>query len=479
MAHTYNPVTPELVEELKKVVGDHYVKTDEEYLEQYQTDEEGNPHFFKKPEVVVFPGTTEEVAAIVKLANKYMVPITPRSAGTGVACGAIPIYHGMVVELDRMNKILKLDADNFYAVCQTGVFTGQLQAEAKKAGVMYAGDPSSAESCQIGGNVANNAGGNRAVRYGTTRDQIYALKVVTPTGDIVDVGARLKKCSTGLCLEQLFAGSEGTLGIITEVTVKLRPLPPYAFNMVCVFKTDKEAFALPNKILKAGIDPTSIEYMGNSAIDMTVKYLNNMNQHMEFPHVDEGCCYVIVTVESFDQDESDRKMEKLCDLAEANGSIDEFEADERVWVLRKQFAEAARDIDKMFQTEDFVVPLDKIAEMTAQIPELEKKYNLYTVTVAHIGDGNIHVLPLNKYGLTPEEWFKTIKAFHADLFPRVYALGGKMSGEHGIGYKKLEEFARCTPDGEVKMIKAIKQALDPNNIMNPGKLVDINGDFIA
>lgn len=189
MEHKYNPVTPELVEELKKVVGDRYVKTDEEYLEQYQTDEEGNPHFFKKPEVVVFPGTTEEVAEVVKLANKFLVPITPRSAGTGVACGAIPIYHGMVVELQRMNKILKLDADNFYAVCQTGVFTGQLQAEARKAGVMYAGDPSSAESCQIGGNVANNAGGNRAVRYGTTRDQIYALKVVTPTGDIVDVGA--------------------------------------------------------------------------------------------------------------------------------------------------------------------------------------------------------------------------------------------------------------------------------------------------
>lgn len=471
----YNPVTPELVEALKKVVGDRYVKTDEEYLEQYQTDEEGNPHFFKKPEVVVFPGTTEEVAGVVKLANQYLVPITPRSAGTGVACGAIPIYHGIVVELQRMNQILKLDADNLYAVVQTGVFTGQLQAEARAHGVMYAGDPSSAESCQIGGNVANNAGGNKAVRYGTTRDQIYALKVVTPIGDIVDVGARLKKCSTGLALEQLFAGSEGTLGIITEVTVKLRPLPPFSFNMVCVFADDEKAFALPNKILKAGIEPTSIEYMGNSAIDMTCKYLDNM----EMPHVKEGCCYVIVTVETFNQEESDRKMELLCQLAEDNGSLDEFEADDRIWKVRKEFAEAARDIDKMFQTEDFVVPLDRIAEMVAQIPELQEKYHLYAVTVAHIGDGNIHVLPLNKYGLSPEDWFKTIKAFHADLFPRVYALGGKMSGEHGIGYKKLEEFARCTPDGEVKLIKAIKHALDPNNIMNPGKLVDMNGDFIA
>ena len=374
----------------------------------------------------------------------------------------------MVVELQRMNKILKLDADNFYAVCQTGVFTGQLQAEARKAGVMYAGDPSSAESCQIGGNVANNAGGNRAVRYGTTRDQIYALKVVTPTGDIVDVGARLKKCSTGLCLEQLFAGSEGTLGIITEVTVKLRPLPPYSFNMVCVFNTDKEAFALPNKILKAGIDPTSIEYMGNSAIDMTCKYLDNM----DMPHVKEGCCYVIVTVESFDQDESDRKMEKLCDLAEANGSIDEFEADQRIWTLRKQFAEAARDIDRMFQTEDFVVPLDKIAQAIDELSAEAQQYPFRVFTLAHAGDGNLHFAIL-KGELSDEEWEQALDAFHEKAYRYIYALGGKLSGEHGIGAKKVKQLARLADPGELYMMETIKKALDPLDILNPGKVLEV------
>ncbi len=469
MATAFNPVTPELLDELRNVLGERNVKTSEDYLTAYQTDEEGNSYYFHKPEVVVFPTTTEQVAEVVKLANKYLVPITPRSAGSGVACGAIPVYHGIVVELERMNQILVFDADNMYATCQTGVLTGDLQAEAKKHGLLYAGDPSSAESCQIGGNVANNAGGNKAVKYGTTRHQIYSLKVVTPTGDIVTVGARLQKCSTGLCLEQLIAGSEGTLGIITEVTLRLRPLPPYSFNMVCVFKTDDEAFALPNKILKAGIDPTSIEFMDNEALKLTCNFLD-----MQMPHVDDGCDYVIVTVETFNEEELDRKMEQLCDLAEANGSIDEFEADARIWKLRKQFAEAARDKDKMFQTEDFVVPLDKIADITKLIPELREKYGLYCVTVAHIGDGNIHVLPLNVDGLSPEEWFEKIKAFHRDLFPRVYALGGKMSGEHGIGYKKLEEFAKCTPAGELNMIKAIKKALDPNNIMNPGKIIDID-----
>ena len=452
MASHYNPVTPELIAKLKAVAGDKNVRCDEETLTQYQTDEEGNPHYFRKPEVVVFPETTEQVAAIVKLANEFLVPITPRAAGTNVACGAIPIYHGIVLEVEKMNKILDLNEEALYCTAQCGVSTNDLQAAARARGLLYAGDPSSSENCAIGGNVANNAGGNKAVKYGTTRNQIYSVKVVTPTGDILTAGARLQKCSTGLALEQLFAGSEGALGIITEVTVKLRPLPPYSFNMVCVF---------------------NLEYMDNEAIAMTSKFLD-----MTFPHVEDGGCYVIVTVESFYEDDIDRKMEKLVELAEANGSVDEFEADARIWKLRKQFAEAARAIDKMFQTEDFVVPLDKIPEMTAQIPGLTKKYGLYCVTCAHIGDGNIHVLPLNREGLTPDEWFDKIKAFHADLFPRVYALGGKMSGEHGIGFKKLEEFARNTPAAELKVIKAIKKALDPNNIMNPGKLVDMNGDFV-
>ena len=317
--------------------------------------------------------------------------------------------------------------------------------------------------------MATNAGGNKAVKYGTTRNQIYGMKVVTPTGDIVNIGGRLQKCSTGYCLEQLFCGSEGTLGIITEVTLKLRPLPPYKFDLVSIFKTDDEAFTLPNKLLKAGIEPTSIEYMDNEALKISSNYCD-----ITLPHVDEGVCYVIVTVETFDEDELDRKMEKAGDVCEACGAVDVIAADERIWGCRRQFAEAARDIDIMFVAEDFVVPLDKIAEITSKLPALKEKHGLYTVTVAHIGDGNIHVLPLNKDGLSPEGWMEKMEAFHADLFKEVYALGGKMSGEHGVGYKKLKEFKRHTPEGERNIIKAIKKALDPNNIMNPSKIVDID-----
>ena len=463
---TFNKVTDELVQELKSVLGEKGVTVDPEKLDVYKTDEEGNSYWFHTPEVVVFPETTEQVAEVVKLANKYLVPITPRAAGSGVACGAIPVHGGMVMELNRMDKILKIDTDNMYAVVQTGVRTSVIQKTVNEYGLLYAGDPCSADSCQIGGNVATNAGGNKAVKYGTTRNQIYGMKVVTPTGDIVDVGARLQKCSTGYCLEQLICGSEGTLGIVTEVTLKLRPLPPYKFDLVAIFKEDEKGFALPNKILKAGLEPTSIEYMDNKALSMCSKFCK-----VSLPHVDEGCCYVIITVETFDEDELDKKMEKLSDLCDAMGAVDVIQADDRIWGCRRQFAEAARDIDIMFVAEDFVVPLEHIAEITSKIPGLEEKHGIYSVTSAHIGDGNIHVLPLNNKGLSPEEWFNKIKAFHHDLFPRVYALGGKMSGEHGIGFKRLDYMEKYTDPVELELMKSIKRAIDPNWILNPGKVI--------
>ncbi len=461
-------VTPELIEQLKAIVGEKYVYTDKDKLEPYSHDEVTDPHYMKEPQVVVLPANTEEVAKVVKLCYDNDTVMVPRAAGTGLAAGAVATFGGVIISIERMNKILEIDKQNMVCVTEPGVTTAVLQEEVQKEGLFYGGDPCSGDSCFIGGNVATNAGGNKAVKYGTTRNQIYGMKIVTPTGDIVDVGARLQKCSTGYCLEQLICGSEGTLGVVTEITLKLRPLPPYKFDLVAIFNEDAKAFALPNKILKAGIEPTSIEYMDNKALKMCSNFCK-----VTLPHVEENCCYVIITVESFDEDELDKKMEKISDLCDDMGAVDVIQADDRIWGCRRQFAEAARDIDIMFVAEDFVVPLDKIAEITAEVPGLEEKHGIYTVTSAHIGDGNIHVLPLNKDGLSPEDWMKKMAGFHEDLFEKVYALGGKMSGEHGIGYKKLVDFKRCTPPGEYKMIRAIKKALDPNDILNPAKIVDL------
>jgi glycolate oxidase len=224
----YNPVTEDVVKALKAAVGDKFVKTDAETLDKYKLDENLDPTFWRMPEVVVSAANTEEVAKVMKIANEYKVPVTPRSAGTSVSCGAIPTYHGIVLLMERMDKILEINEEGMYMVVEAGVRTIDIQKAANEKGLMYAGDPCSAESCLIGGNLATNAGGNKAVRYGTTRHQVYSVEVVLPSGKVTTLGATLKKCSTGFCLDQLIIGSEGTLGIITKATLKLVPLAPYS-----------------------------------------------------------------------------------------------------------------------------------------------------------------------------------------------------------------------------------------------------------
>ncbi|WP_371367844.1 putative FAD-linked oxidoreductase [Sporomusa rhizae] len=466
--YQYNKVTGELIQELILVLGDRFVTTDPEKLEVYKTDEESNPKYHHLPEVVVFPENTEQVAAVVKLANKYTVPITPRCAGTSLAGGAIPVHGGIVLVLERMNKIVEFNEEGMYAVVQAGVRTAEVQAKAKRHGLLYAGDPCSSDSCQIGGNMATNAGGNKAVKYGTTRDQVYALEMVTPTGEIVNVGARLQKRSTGYALEKLIVGSEGTLGIVTQATLKLRPLAPYHIDILAIFTDNEKALSLPNRILKAGVDPTSIEYMDNQAINCCGKYIK-----VDLPWADKDGIYVIITIEAFDEDDIDKKSEILDELCANVGAVEMLIADEeRIWKARRNYGEAARDASLVYYAEDFVVPLDKIYEAVNCLPELEKKYGIATMTVAHIGDGNIHT-DLMKFNIPDEEWDEKVKAFHNDLFPVIYGLGGRLSGEHGIGSKRVKDMKKYADPVELQIMISIKKALDPKGILNPGKMFDL------
>ena len=280
----YNSVTPEFIDELKTLLGEKYVKTDADTLDRYKTDEEADERCFHLPDVVVIPANAEEIAGVVKLCNKYLFPLTVRGGGTGIVDGAIADKGGVVLLMERLNKIIELNKEGLYMVAQAGVRTLDIQAAAKAENLLYAGDPSSSDSCQIGGNLATNAGGIKAVRYGVTRNQVYAVQIVTPYGDIVDLGSPLKKCSTGYCMEQLVIGSEGTLGIITQVTLKLQPLPPYKIDMLAIFHDPMAAIGVVPQLVKAGIDPTSIEYMDNPNVRTTSEYL-------ELPgatHVEDG-----------------------------------------------------------------------------------------------------------------------------------------------------------------------------------------------
>lgn len=295
----FKSLTEAALQELQGVVGAEYVLTAADKLDQYKTDEETNPAYFHLPEAVVLPGTAEEAAAVVKLANRYEFPITVRSAGTSLAGGAIPVYGGVVLLMERLNHILELNVEAQYMVVEAGVLTKDVQEAANAKGLLYAGDPCSADSCLIGGNIATNAGGSKAVRYGTTRNQVYAVEVVMPTGEIVEMGARLQKKTTGYCLEQLLIGSEGTLGIITKATLKLQPLPPYRFDLLAIFTDVDRAIDLVPKVLQAGIAPTSVEFMDNSFVRSTNDFCET-----RLPHYEDGN-YVIITVETLTEEELD------------------------------------------------------------------------------------------------------------------------------------------------------------------------------
>ena len=461
----FNPVTEAVLEALRLTLGTAYVKTDAETLEKYKTDDEVLPRYHHLPEVVVLPGSTEEVAAVMKIANEFLVPVTPRSGGTSVACGAIPVFGGIVMLMERMNRILELNTDAMYMVVEAGARTVEIQQEANKVGFLYAGDPCSAESCLIGGNLATNAGGNKAVRYGTTRHQVYSVECVLPTGEIVNFGGRLKKCSTGYCLDQLIIGSEGTLGIVTKATLKLLPLCPYRLDVLAVFTDLKKAVTLVPNLLKAGLNPTSVEFMDNSFVRVGCDFTGIM-----LPHYEDGL-YLIVTLETFTEDELELKMEQLEKLCEASGAVEILEADERLWTVRRSCQEASKRLSRVCTDDDLVVPVDKIAICIEHLNEIAKDYHFRLMCLAHAGDGNLHFRIL-KMDMADEAWERELASFHEYAYGYVYSLGGRLSGEHGIGAKKIRELEVFCDPVELAVMKTIKRALDPNNVLNPGKLIN-------
>lgn len=464
----YTKISQEILAKLQALVGAQNVVTDKEQLVLYSHDEVTDPAYHHLPEAVVFAENTQQVAAVVKLANEYKFPVVPRGAGTGLACGAVPIYGGVVLSLEKMNKIIEINADAMYAVVEPGVRTSDLQAAAAAKGVFYAGDPCSGDSCFIGGNVATNAGGNRAVKYGTTRHQVYAIEVVNPTGHIVQLGARLQKQTTGYCLDQLVIGSEGTLGIITQITVKLMPLPKYSMDLLAVFESPEAAIATVNKLIKGGITPTCVEYMDNITLKSVERYLGTSLQGS-----DKGN-YLIVEVEGTSEDDLDEKACLMDEICSENGAGDVLVAEhEKIWQARKAFAEAVRAESLIVCKEDVVCPVDQEPALLAEILRLAEKYSLVTRIASHAGDGNIHLNILKQEAEAYADWDARVKANQQELYRFIYAHGGRLSGEHGIGAKRKQLMEEFTNPDELEMMRAIKKALDPNNILNPGKIFDL------
>ncbi|WP_425058932.1 putative FAD-linked oxidoreductase [Sporomusa carbonis] len=463
----YNQVSEATVAALKSIVGDKNVITDPDKLITYSQDEVTDSRYQHTPEVVVFPESTEQVAEIVKLANRELIPVTPRGAGTGLAAGAAPMYGGIVLCLEKMDKILEVNADHMYMVVEPGVKTQDVQKAANEVGLLYAGDPSSGENCFIGGNIATNAGGNKAVKYGTTRHQVYSIEIVTPTGEITELGGLLNKSTSGYCLEQLVMGSEGTLGIITKATLKLVPLPQHKMDFLAVFPDAESAIDTVYKLIKAGIDPTSLEYMDNGAVNVCARYLKE-----GLPYQEEGN-YLIITVESNTEDELDDKAVKIDEICNENGAIATLVPDsKKIWAARKAFGDANREESYIHSPEDMVVPVKHLPYAMKEYAKICEKHSAIGRTVSHAGDGNVH-LTILQGNISAEEWPTKIDEILHDLLEFTYSIGGRMSGEHGIGSKRKKWMHKFTDPVQLKIMQSIKKAMDPNLILNPGTIFDV------
>lgn len=465
---SYNPVSDNILNKLKSLIGDKYVYTDKDKMEPYSHDEVTDPKYVKQPEAVVLPASTEEVAAIVKLANDANIPIVARGAGTGLASGAVPFKGGIVLSLERMNKILEFDSENMIMVVEPGVTTADVQKAANEKGFLYAGDPCSGDSSFIGGNVATNAGGNKAIKYGTTRQQVNGVEVVTADGDIVTLGGKCKKDSTGYSLVHLMIGSEGTLGIITKAYLKLVPLAKNTMDLLAVFPDLESAIGIVPKILEKGITPVSVEFMDNASIQTCETFLNE-----KLPNSENGY-YIIVAIEGDNEELLEDQCATIDELCMENGAMTVLVADpNKIWKARKAFAEADRARSFIFSMEDLVVPMTEIPGAVQKIAELGKKYDITIHCAGHAGDGNIHANIL-KDQISDEEWNEKLPKLQEEIYTLVYSLGGKLSGEHGIGYKRVPLMEKFVNPTELKMMKAIKEALDPKNILNPDKVVKLS-----
>lgn len=470
----YNPVTPKIVDELKQIVGPkHVIYGDEEKLQPYSHDEVPGAEYAHMPEVVVRPRTTEEIAAIMKLANREMIPVTPRGAGSGLSGGAVPIYGGIVMLFDRMNQILELDRENMMIVVEPGVITNDINEFLKGHKLFYAGYPMSIETCYIGGNVAENAGGGKAIKYGVTGRYVTGLEVVTPKGDIIQLGGKLVKDVTGYNIIQLMVGSEGTLGIFTKITLKLLPLPKAQVDLLCLFKTSQEAIRVIPKIeAEGGIIPTAIEFMDKKSINAACEYLNETIAYQE------AGAMLLITVDSPDEQQVEREYESIGQLCLDAGAIEVYVADnattsERVWKVRRNIGEAYNVISRRQSGEDIVVPPASIAVMVAKLEELSDKYDVMIPCFGHAGDGNLHARIVSQPTWSDEKWRKTLPKIFNELYQLTADVGGRISGEHGIGYKRKNYLPYVVSENYIDMLRAIKRALDPNHVLNPGKIFNL------
>jgi glycolate oxidase len=455
---------PDLLNQLRAIAGDAYVRVDEDARASYGVDalKRGHP-----ADAVVLPANATEIAAIVRACVAHRVPFVPRGAGTGYTGGAVPIQGGVVVSLERMNRILEIDEENLVAVVEPNVITGDLQQAVEQVGLFYPPDPASLRTSVIGGNVAECAGGPRAFKYGTTKRYVLGLEAVLPTGEIVETGGKAVKNVVGYDLTQLLVGSEGTLAIITKVILRLIPRPPVQATLRASFATVEAAAAAVNEIIRRRVVPAALELIDGESLEAVAQNLGTRSL------APEGTAAILLLevdgTPGAVREEADR-VEEACRAAGALELLrarDETERNE-LWRVRRELSLSLKKVAPLKFNHDVVVPKARIPDLFALVERIRRTYSLRIPLFGHAGDGNIHVNIM----VSPDDASEVSRAHEAEkvLFQGVVALEGSISGEHGIGFAKAPFLPLELSADEIALMKRVKQAFDPHNLLNPGKI---------
>lgn len=461
--------TSELIDQLRVIVGAGHVVTETERLQAYSHDETEELSYL--PEVVVKPRTAPEISQIMQLCNAWRIPVTPRGAGTGLSGGALPQLGGVLISTERMNSILEIDERNGQVTTEPGVITEVLQDAVKERGLFYPPDPSSRGSCFIGGNIAENSGGPKAVKYGVVKDYVLNLELVLPTGEIIWTGANVLKNSTGYNLTQLVVGSEGTLGIVTKIVLRLIPLPRYDLLMLVPFRSLEKAGEAVSAIFRAGFTPSALELVEIDALRITAQYLNS-----GLALAPDISAHLLIEVDGNDQAVLMSEMEAIAGLLEnyeAGADIlfaDDATQKAELWKVRRRVAEAVKKEGYTIE-EDTVVPRAELPALIRGVKALGKEYGFHAVCYGHAGDGNLHIRIKKEGSVNSQENPAMVESLRA-LFRLVQSLGGTISGEHGIGLVQKGYLDIVFSELQLQLMRGIKKVFDPNGILNKGKIFD-------
>lgn len=467
MNNRFNKITQANINFFIQLLGEENVFFDEESLQNFGHDETEDFNF--PPEVALTPVNTEQVSAIMEYCNNSLIPVTPIGAQTGLSGGALSIYGGVGLSLKKMNSILNIDEKNLQITVEPGVITQVLQEAVIEKGLFYAPDPSSKGSCFIGGNLAENSGGPRAVKYGVTKDWVLNLEVVLPNGEIIWTGANTLKNSTGYNLTQLMVGSEGTLGIITKAVLKLIPFPPKNISMLVPFNDAQKACEAVSAIFRAGITPSALEFMERDALD----WMMNFDDSVSISIDDNTQAHLLIEIDGDDLDIIFKECEKVAlvlenfDCGEILFADTEAQKD-NIWRMRRRIGEAVKS-NSIYKEEDTVVPRYELPKLLTGVKEIGNKYGFKSVCYGHAGDGNLHI-NIIKGNLTDKQWQEELPKGIREIFELTISLGGTLSGEHGIGYVQKDYMDIKFNKTELNLMKGIKALFDSNGIMNPGKI---------